>query len=106
MNAIKTRIDSLFDHQNQGVRIACVRFLQKLVQVQSGGNPINDQVSLDLIPLDHPFLIPAQLSAECTAVLNRFVAFLSNTHLFLAFNLASTVPLHLSLPCLTALMKY
>jgi symplekin len=46
MLAIKSKILSTWDTATPGVRICCIKFAQKVVQVQTPGEPIDPRVSL------------------------------------------------------------
>ena len=81
LGAIKKRISQHFSHQNQGVRILAVRFMQTIIRIQSV-SPI-DPISINLVPLDHPYLQKAELQIECTAFVNQFNYFLSHTDQFM-----------------------
>ena len=62
-----------------------VNFLRTLVVVQSlrsTGESVANEVSLDIVPQNHPYLSVMELQIESSAILNRFIAFLGNTHLF------------------------
>lgn len=62
-----------------GVRICCIKFLARVVQVQTPGlisdprRPDQNEISLALVPREHAFLTSSQLDGEATALLDRLL---------------------------------
>ncbi|KAF4634018.1 hypothetical protein G7Y89_g4091 [Cudoniella acicularis] len=79
MLAIKTRILRIWDSAVSGVRICCIKFAQRVVLVQTvgpdadprRGDPL--EVSLTMIPQNHPLLLPRNLEAESSGLLDRML---------------------------------
>ena len=87
-----------WDTAATGVRICCVKFVQKVVQVQTPGlvadprvckvatapsvkhcadatlqRPDQNEVSLALVPRDHPLIPPPRLEPEASGLLDRLL---------------------------------
>ena len=79
MQAIKSNILTRFDTGPAGVRIACIKFVQRVVLVQTPGirtdprRTEQNEISLSLVPRDHPLLPPPHLEAEATGLLDRLL---------------------------------
>ncbi|KAG0647863.1 mRNA cleavage and polyadenylation specificity factor complex subunit pta1 [Hyphodiscus hymeniophilus] len=79
MIAIKSRILRMWDSATIGVRICCIKFAQRVVLVQTAGpeadpkrgNPF--EVSLTMVPQNHPLLAPRNLEAEASGLLDRML---------------------------------
>ncbi|KAG5518969.1 hypothetical protein PMAC_002500 [Pneumocystis sp. 'macacae'] len=75
---IKSRIFQLWDSKNRGIRIACIKFIQTIIQTQTLGTKdprlINkSDISLNLIMPTHPFLNSHDLEAEAKGFLDRLI---------------------------------
>ncbi|KAF2452702.1 hypothetical protein BDY21DRAFT_424984 [Lineolata rhizophorae] len=83
MAAIKSNILRRMDSFSPGVRICCIKFVQRVVQTQTPGliadprRTENNDISLALVPRDHPLIPPPNLEAEASGLLDRL---LSNLH--------------------------
>ncbi|BFZ62238.1 hypothetical protein YB2330_003325 [Saitoella coloradoensis] len=78
MTAIKSRILRLWDEGAEGVRICCVKFVQRVVFVQTPGakDPRlanKSDISLSHVPLTHPVLKYVNLEAEGQGLLDRLL---------------------------------
>ncbi|MCJ1434683.1 hypothetical protein MMC27_004052 [Xylographa pallens] len=99
MASIKSNILKRWDSAATGVRICCIKFVQRVVQVQTPGiiadprvgailpcltptldtltcskqRPEQNEVSLALVPRDHPLIPPPNLEAEASGLLDRLL---------------------------------
>ena len=98
MASIKSNILNRWDTAATGVRICCIKFIQKVVQVQTPGviadprvrdistapsveysndailqRPDQNEVSIALVPRDHPLIPPPRLEPEASGLLDRFL---------------------------------
>lgn len=104
MLAIKSNILRRMDSAPPGLRICCVKFVQQVVLVQTPGMPadprVNDTVfppcrqhfsflsqrpelndiSLTLVPRDHPLIPYANLEAEASGLLDRLLDIIHGDH--------------------------
>ncbi|EKD12595.1 mRNA cleavage and polyadenylation specificity factor complex subunit [Drepanopeziza brunnea f. sp. 'multigermtubi' MB_m1] len=80
MTAIKSRILRMWDTAIPGVRICCIKFAQKVVLVQTKGPDADPrrgtplEVSLSMVPSNHPLIPPKNLEAEASGLLDRMLA--------------------------------
>ncbi|KAH8674742.1 hypothetical protein BGZ60DRAFT_468955 [Tricladium varicosporioides] len=80
ITAIKSRILRIWDTAVSGVRICCIKFAQRVVLVQTAGpnaDPRRDdplEVSLALVPPNHAVLLPRNLEAESSGLLDRMLS--------------------------------
>ena len=95
---IKSNILKRWDTAATGVRICCIKFVQKVVQVQTPGviadprvrsistarsversadailqRPDQNEVSIALVPRDHPLMPPPRLEPEASGLLDRLL---------------------------------
>ena len=95
---IKSNILKRWDTAATGVRICCIKFVQKVVQVQTPGviadprvrnistarsversadatlqRPDQNEVSIALVPRDHPLIPPPRLEPEASGLLDRLL---------------------------------
>ncbi|KAF3909175.1 Symplekin [Orbilia brochopaga] len=78
MVAIKSKILSMLDTGAEGVRLACIKFVQRIILVQTPGasDPRlvdKSEVSLTIVPLNHPILNIHALEAEAHGLLDRLL---------------------------------
>ncbi|KAF3938496.1 Symplekin [Dactylella cylindrospora] len=78
MVAIKGKILSMLDTGAEGVRLACIKFVQRIILVQTPGasDPRladKSEVSLTIVPLNHPILNIHALEAEAHGLLDRIL---------------------------------
>lgn len=79
MAAIKSNIFRRWDTASGGIRICCIKFVQKVVQVQTPGviadprRSDQNEVSLALVPRDHPLIPPSRLEPEALGLLDRLL---------------------------------
>ncbi|MCJ1229181.1 hypothetical protein MMC12_005846 [Toensbergia leucococca] len=79
MAAIKSNILKRWDTAAPGIRICCIKFVQRVVQVQTPGviadprRPEQNEVSLALVARDHPLIPPPFLEAEASGLLDRLL---------------------------------
>ncbi|GAB7364971.1 hypothetical protein MBLNU230_g5755t1 [Neophaeotheca triangularis] len=79
MAGIKSSILKRIDTATAGVRICCIKFVAGVVLVQTPGliadprRPDQNEVSLALVPRDHPTIPPANLEAEASGLLDRLL---------------------------------
>ncbi|KAH7399356.1 hypothetical protein BKA66DRAFT_407116 [Pyrenochaeta sp. MPI-SDFR-AT-0127] len=85
MAAIKSNILRRMDKAAPGVRVCCVKFLQQVVLVQTPGvvdprRPDHSDISLALVPRDHPLIPYASLEAEGHGLLDRLLDIIHGDH--------------------------
>ncbi|KAF2099355.1 hypothetical protein NA57DRAFT_38555 [Rhizodiscina lignyota] len=82
MAAIKSNILRRMDSAPPGVRVCCIKFVQRVVQTQTPGliadprRPDQNEISLALVPRDHPLIPPPNLEAEASGLLDRLLSIL------------------------------
>ena len=82
MAGMKGSILRRMDTAPAGARICCIKFVARVVQVQTPGliadprRPDQNEVSLALVPRDHPILPPSNLEAEASGLLDRLLGVL------------------------------
>ena len=82
MANIKSSILRRMDSASPGVRICCIKFVACVVQTQTPGlitdprRPDLNEISLALVPRDHPVVSPANLEAEASGLLDRLLGML------------------------------
>ncbi|KAJ4341117.1 hypothetical protein N0V95_007310 [Ascochyta clinopodiicola] len=85
MSAIKANILRRMDTAPPGVRVCCVKFLQQVVLVQTPGvvdprRPDHSDISLALVPRDHPIISYVSLEAEGHGLLDRLLDIIHGDH--------------------------
>ena len=102
MSAIKADILRRMDSSSPGVRVCCVKFLQQVVLVQTPGvvdprvstlsllkymthpytsqRPDHSDISLALVPRDHPLIPYVSLEAEGHGLLDRLLDIIHGDH--------------------------
>ncbi|KAI9694538.1 MAG: hypothetical protein M1822_000154 [Bathelium mastoideum] len=84
MAAIKTNILRRMDNASPGVRICCIKFVQRVVQTQTPGliadprRPEQNDISIALVPRDHPLIPPKNLEPEASGLLDRLLGILQD----------------------------
>ncbi|KAB5530441.1 hypothetical protein GE09DRAFT_391788 [Coniochaeta sp. 2T2.1] len=83
IQAIKSRILRIWEGAPPPVRICCIKFAQRVVLAQTMSNGTDSKqsgldVSLSIIPPNHPLLDPRQLEAEATGLLDRMLGILQD----------------------------
>ncbi|KAF9633714.1 Armadillo-like helical protein [Lasiodiplodia theobromae] len=84
MAQIKSNILRRMDTAPPGVRICCIKFVQRVVQTQTPGliadprRPEHNEISLALVPRDHPLIPPPNLEAEASGLLDRLLSILQD----------------------------
>ncbi|KAK4957104.1 hypothetical protein LTR10_005062 [Elasticomyces elasticus] len=84
MSSIKSYILRTMDSASAGVRICGIKFIARVVQVQTPGviadprRPEQNEISLALLSRDHPVLQPSQLEAEASGLLDRLLGVLQD----------------------------
>ncbi|KAI9681165.1 MAG: hypothetical protein M1817_002447 [Caeruleum heppii] len=79
MAAIKTRVLRMWDNAATGVRVCCIKLVQRVIQVQTPGviadprRPEQNEISLALVPRDHSLIPPPNLEAEASGLLDRLL---------------------------------
>ncbi|KAL9100605.1 MAG: hypothetical protein Q9163_004042 [Psora crenata] len=79
MAAIKSNILKRWDSATIGVKICCIKFVQKVVQVQTPGviadprRSEQNETSIALVPRDHPLIPPPRLEPEASGLLDRLL---------------------------------
>ncbi|KAL1302423.1 hypothetical protein AAFC00_002816 [Neodothiora populina] len=104
MAGIKSSILRRMDSLPPGARICCVKFIQKVVQTQTPGliadprRPDMNEISLALVPRDHPVIPPNNLEAEASGLLDRLLGVLQD-------NSSDALLVTATLNCLGSLVK-
>lgn len=85
MFGIKANILRRMDSATPGVRICCVKFLQQVVLVQTPGvadprRADHNDISLSIVPRDHPLIPYASLEAEGHGLLDRLLDIIHGDH--------------------------
>ncbi|KAF2481122.1 hypothetical protein BDY17DRAFT_300727 [Neohortaea acidophila] len=81
---MKSGILRRMDSAPAGVRICCIKFVARVVQVQTPGliadprKPDQNEVSLALVPREHAILVPSNLEAEASGLLDRLLTVLED----------------------------
>lgn len=83
IQAIKSQILRIWEGAPPPVRICCIKFAQRVVLAQTASNGMDSKqagldVSLSIIPPNHPLLDPRQLEAEATGLLDRMLGILQD----------------------------
>lgn len=84
MAGIKSSILRRMDTAPAGVRICCIKFVARVVQTQTPGliadprRPEQNEISLALVPKDHPTTPPTNLEAEASGLLDRLLGVLQD----------------------------
>ncbi|KAF2773254.1 hypothetical protein EJ03DRAFT_243928, partial [Teratosphaeria nubilosa] len=84
MTNIKQSILKRMDTAPAGVRICCIKFVSRVVQVQTPGviadprRPEQNEISLALVPRDHAVIPPNNLEAEASGLLDRLLGVLQD----------------------------
>ncbi|OJD29818.1 mrna cleavage and polyadenylation specificity factor complex subunit [Diplodia corticola] len=84
MAQVKSNILRRMDTAPPGVRICCIKFVQRVVQTQTPGliadprRPEHNEISLALVPRDHPLIPPPNLEAEASGLLDRLLSILQD----------------------------
>ncbi|EAS36853.3 mRNA cleavage and polyadenylation specificity factor complex subunit [Coccidioides immitis RS] len=79
MTAIKHAILRKWDATSPGVKICCIKFAQRVVQAQTQGvisdprRPEKNEISLALVPKNHPLIPIPNLEAEASGLLDRLL---------------------------------
>ncbi|KAI4211253.1 MAG: hypothetical protein LQ351_005937 [Letrouitia transgressa] len=99
MVAIKMNILQRWDTAAAGIQVCCIKFVQRIVQVQTSGviadprvgvpnncnaramssqlivhqRPDQNEISLSLVPRDHPLIPPSRLEPEAHGLLDRLL---------------------------------
>ncbi|KAK3300101.1 uncharacterized protein B0H64DRAFT_7181 [Chaetomium fimeti] len=83
MSAVKSRILRIWDGAPVPVKLSCIKFAQRVVLAQTASNGTEQKyngldISLNMIPPNHPLLDPRQLEAEATGLLDRMLGVLQD----------------------------
>ncbi|MCJ1474275.1 hypothetical protein MMC13_002933 [Lambiella insularis] len=104
MSSIKSNILKRWDSAATGVRVCCIKFVQRVVQVQTPGvitdprRPEQNEISMALVPRDHPLIPHPNLEAEATGLLDRLL------NVFYEAN-SDAVLVNATLNCLSILVR-
>ena len=84
MASMKSSVLRRMDTSPGSVRICCIMFVARVVQVQTPGliadprRPEQNEISLALVPRDHPIIPPTNLEAEASGLLDRVLEVLQD----------------------------
>ncbi|KAK3382420.1 hypothetical protein B0T24DRAFT_12001 [Lasiosphaeria ovina] len=104
MTAIKARILRIWDGAVTPVKLCCIKFAQRVVLAQTASNGMEQQkhtgldISLNMIPPNHPVLDPRLLEAEATGLLDRMLGVLQD-------NSSDALLVDATLNCLSILIR-
>ncbi|KAK4136682.1 hypothetical protein BT67DRAFT_187943 [Trichocladium antarcticum] len=103
MSAIKSKILRIWDGAPAPVRLSCIKFAQRVVLAQTASNGMEQKygaldISLNMIPPNHPLLDPRQLEAEATGLLDRMLGALQD-------NSSDALVVDATLNCLSILIR-
>ncbi|KAG8530783.1 uncharacterized protein KY384_004140 [Bacidia gigantensis] len=104
MKAIKSNILGRWDAATLGVKICCIKFVQKVIQVQTPGvvadprRPEQNETSIAMVPRDHPLIPPPKLEPEASGLLDRILDVFQQ-------NLSNAVLVNATLNCLGVLLR-
>ncbi|KAL8952083.1 MAG: hypothetical protein Q9222_001994 [Ikaeria aurantiellina] len=79
VTAIKLNIFRRWDSASGGIRTCCIKFVQRVVQVQTPGvvadprRPDQNEISLALVPRDHSLIPPSRLEPEALGLLDMLL---------------------------------
>ncbi|OAX79314.1 hypothetical protein ACJ72_06367 [Emergomyces africanus] len=79
MTAVKQNILKRWDTASNSIKVCCIKFVQKVVQVQTTGvisdprRPEQNETSLSLVPRNHPLIPLPNLEAEASGLLDRLL---------------------------------
>ncbi|KAJ5825772.1 hypothetical protein N7474_002910 [Penicillium riverlandense] len=104
MNAIKHEILRRMDSFPYSIKISCVKFLQRVVQVQTPGpiadprRPEQNETSLAIVPRNHALLSIPNLEAESSGLLDRLLGVFQE-------EASDTLLVNATLNCLASLIR-
>ncbi|KAK4129237.1 hypothetical protein N657DRAFT_562576 [Parathielavia appendiculata] len=103
MSSIKSRILQIWDGAPAPVRLSCIKFAQRVVLAQTASNGMEQKtngldISLNMIPANHPLLDPRKLEAEATGLLDRMLGVLQD-------NSSDALLVDATLNCLSILIR-
>ncbi|KAF3764869.1 hypothetical protein M406DRAFT_258527 [Cryphonectria parasitica EP155] len=101
--AIKQRILRIWDDAASVLKACCTKFAQRVVLAQTTAVNMDKQrngleISLGMVPADHPFLDIRQLEAEATGLLDRMLSVLQD-------NSSDAIVVDGTLNCLSILIR-
>ncbi|PGH00404.1 symplekin [Blastomyces parvus] len=79
MTDIKQNILKRWDTASNNIKVCCIKFVQKVVQVQTTGvisdprRPEQNETSLSIVPRNHPLIPLPNLEAEASGLLDRLL---------------------------------
>ncbi|KAK9447498.1 uncharacterized protein V1518DRAFT_386808 [Limtongia smithiae] len=84
--AIKSKIISFWETGSEGLKLCCIKFVQRVVAVQTPGTKdprLADatDVSLTMVPLNHPLIPIPVLEAEAQGLLDRLLSVFYERHI-------------------------
>ncbi|KIW22939.1 uncharacterized protein PV07_11182 [Cladophialophora immunda] len=85
MSRMKLNILQRMDSAPIAVRVCCIKFVQKVVQIETPGlisdprRPEQNEISMALVPRTHPVLQPPNLEAEASGLLDRLLSVFQET---------------------------
>ncbi|KAK4193524.1 mRNA cleavage and polyadenylation specificity factor complex subunit pta1 [Podospora australis] len=83
MSKIKARILQLWDGALPPVKLSCIKFVQRVVLAQTASNGMEAKylgldISLNMVPPNHPLLDSRHMEAEATGLLDRMLGVLQD----------------------------
>ncbi|KAK0747976.1 hypothetical protein B0T21DRAFT_379915 [Apiosordaria backusii] len=103
ISAIKSRILRIWDGAPAPVRLSCIKFAQRVVLAQTTSNGQEAKyggldISLGMVPANHPLLDPRLMEAEATGLLDRMLGVLQD-------NSSDALLVDATLNCLSILIR-
>ncbi|KAH8701083.1 putative mRNA cleavage and polyadenylation specificity factor complex subunit [Talaromyces proteolyticus] len=104
MTEIKHSILKRMDSAPHPVRVCCIKFLQKVVHIQTPGpiadprRPERNETSIAIVPRTHPILIIPNLEAEASGLLDRLLTVLQD-------NSDDAILVNATLNCLAIMLR-
>ncbi|KAK0669364.1 putative Pre-tRNA-processing protein [Cercophora samala] len=103
ISSIKSRILRIWDGAPAPVRLSCIKFAQRVVLAQTTSNGQEAKyggldISLGMVPANHPLLDPRLMEAEATGLLDRMLGVLQD-------NSSDALLVDATLNCLSILIR-
>lgn len=104
MTTMKMTVLRLMDTATTSVRVCCVKFIQKVVQVQTPGviadprRPEQNETSIALVPRNHPLMPLPKMEAEASGLLDRLLGVFQE-------NTSDPIMIDATLNCLAILIR-
>ncbi|XP_072944424.1 symplekin [Epargyreus clarus] len=81
LTKLKLLVLNMIDNDNEGIRTHSIKFLEEVVKIQSPGEGIEEEFSLDNIPSNLPFINRKSLEEESEHIFMLLVKFHNSQHI-------------------------